>query len=454
MTVTRAPTGQDLVCLVCRKPAQDIDHVVNRGMGGSKARDVPENKVPLCRECHGLKTTGRIETWVNTGDLGDGVRRFYEWRKADSDLVITVPVEISPRYKCLVLSDGAEEGNAPPQGAVDSPSASAPSRSAGLSHEQRGAVAQDGIPGTITETSLQLPEGLPLERWVSIGETLANMDRSVGWWLGDWAIYGEGRYEEWSQVVDSLGLDRDTAQKYIYVASNVRIRIRIPNLSFSHHRLVAPLSESEQHKWLARAVKHDWKWGELRRRLLLAEDAERIKTLPTIAGTFTTIVADPPWPYQDSATRGAAEDHYDTMEIDAICELEISERRVRDLAPAHGAHLYLWVPGMHLREGWALRVVRAWGFEPATMLTWVKPQMGIGKWFRSASEYVLFCTRDGLPLTVQDKAYRNWFEADRGKHSQKPDAFYKLVQTVSPGPYLDLFGRTQREGWEVWGDEA
>ncbi|KKL71605.1 hypothetical protein LCGC14_2093280, partial [marine sediment metagenome] len=102
----------------------------------------------------------------------------------------------------------------------------------------------------------------------------------------------------------------------------------------------------------------------------------------------------------------------------------------------------------------ALQVVRAWGFEPATMLTWVKPQMGIGRWFRSASEYILFCTRDGLPLTVQDKAYRNWFEADRGKHSQKPDTFYELVQTVSPGPYLDLFGRSKRDGWEVWGDEA
>ena len=64
MSLTRHPTGQDLMCLVCLKPAQDIDHVVNRGMGGSKERDVPENKVPLCRECHDLKTEGRIKTRV------------------------------------------------------------------------------------------------------------------------------------------------------------------------------------------------------------------------------------------------------------------------------------------------------------------------------------------------------------------------------------------------------
>ena len=66
MTVTRQPTGQDLICLVCHKGDNiDIDHVVNRGMGGSKKRDVPENKVPLCRDCHRLKTDGRIETWVD-----------------------------------------------------------------------------------------------------------------------------------------------------------------------------------------------------------------------------------------------------------------------------------------------------------------------------------------------------------------------------------------------------
>ncbi len=105
MTVTRAPTGQDLKCLVCHKQAQDIDHVVNRGMGGSKKRDVPENKVPLCRECHELKTLGRIETWVRFGESSGWT---YCWQKADSDTTIRVPVEVSQRYKCLVLSAAAE----------------------------------------------------------------------------------------------------------------------------------------------------------------------------------------------------------------------------------------------------------------------------------------------------------------------------------------------------------
>ncbi|KKK53267.1 hypothetical protein LCGC14_3096490, partial [marine sediment metagenome] len=100
MSIKRYPTGADLVCLVCHKQAQDIDHVVNRGQGGSKARDVPENKVPLCRECHELKTQGRIMTEIYA-DAGGGL--YYQWqRKTDGAPWIITAVKISKRYKCLV----------------------------------------------------------------------------------------------------------------------------------------------------------------------------------------------------------------------------------------------------------------------------------------------------------------------------------------------------------------
>ncbi len=113
VTVTRDPTGQDLMCLVCLKPAQDIDHVVNRGMGGSKERDVPENKVPLCRECHDLKTVGRIETWVMQSDQGNW---YYRWRQNKRDgYWITVPVEVSKRYKCLVRTEVVPDADRQPQ---------------------------------------------------------------------------------------------------------------------------------------------------------------------------------------------------------------------------------------------------------------------------------------------------------------------------------------------------
>ncbi len=107
-SVTRHPTGQDLACLICLKADNiDIDHVVNRGMGGSKERDVPENKVPLCRGCHQAKTNGVLETNVYTGAGEEHI--YYQWRRnVDRAPWQNVPVEISTRYKCLVLSAAAE----------------------------------------------------------------------------------------------------------------------------------------------------------------------------------------------------------------------------------------------------------------------------------------------------------------------------------------------------------
>jgi len=111
-TTTRTPTGADLVCMVChqRGPGLDIDHIVNRGMGGSPARDVPENKAPLCRECHELKTKGYIKTWVEKVQYheDDPITRNYWWRRKDADVAIRTPVQVSERYKCLVACDGAE----------------------------------------------------------------------------------------------------------------------------------------------------------------------------------------------------------------------------------------------------------------------------------------------------------------------------------------------------------
>ena len=170
-------------------------------------------------------------------------------------------------------------------------------------------------------------------------------------------------------------------------------------------------------------------------------------------GLFTTIVADPPWRYSNVATRAAAEDHYPTLSIDELCGLEVNGHRIADMA-ADAAHLYLWTTNSFLRE--AFSIIDAWGFEYKTGLVWVKPQLGIGNYFRSSHEYVLFGVRGGLH--VRDSNQRSWFEVPRGRHSRKPDVFYDLVEKVSPGPYLELFARTDlfgpRDGWTPWGNQA
>jgi len=161
-----------------------------------------------------------------------------------------------------------------------------------------------------------------------------------------------------------------------------------------------------------------------------------------VPDVFVTVVADPPWQYGNTATRGAAEDHYATMTIEALCAL--------DVPAADAAHLYLWTTNGFLRE--AFTVMESWGFTYKTLLTWVKPQIGMGNYFRSCTEHVLFGTRGGLP--TNDRTLRNHFEAPRGRHSAKPDSFYDLVEKASNGPFLDMFARRRRLGWSTWGNES
>jgi N6-adenosine-specific RNA methylase IME4 len=156
---------------------------------------------------------------------------------------------------------------------------------------------------------------------------------------------------------------------------------------------------------------------------------------------YTTLVVDPPWQYTHDFIRGSAFDHYDPMSLDELAELE--------LPAADAAHLYLWVTNSHLLEGHSL--LDAWGFEYRTMLTWVKPQIGMGLYWRSVTEHVLFATRGRLETQRND--LRNCFEASRGRHSEKPDLFYELVEQASPGPYVDLFARRLRPGWAAWGNQ-
>lgn len=142
MTVTKHPTREELNCLHCGMPGPelDIDHVQNRGMGGSKKRDVPENKVPLCRPCHELKTVGEVETEVQNGVYG------WRWR---GRVWVTFSVHVDKRHKCLVKSvpDSAAGEDVTGEESVmeASPSPSAPSGSGSPAVEQQQNIAQPQV---------------------------------------------------------------------------------------------------------------------------------------------------------------------------------------------------------------------------------------------------------------------------------------------------------------------
>lgn len=167
---------------------------------------------------------------------------------------------------------------------------------------------------------------------------------------------------------------------------------------------------------------------------------------------YRTIVVDPPWLYEDKLSmgsgppvRGGAAAHYGCLTMADMLRLPVADIAAPD------AHLYLWTTNAFLVE--AHELAAAWGFRPRTMLTWVKTQIGMGHYFRNNTEHVLFCVRGRLPLLRKD--IPTAFTAPRGRHSAKPQAFFDLVESASPGPFIEIFGRGMaRMGWTALGDQV
>lgn len=173
---------------------------------------------------------------------------------------------------------------------------------------------------------------------------------------------------------------------------------------------------------------------------------------------FKTVLADPPWRFQNS-TGKVAPGHkrlarYDTMTLDDIRALPVA-----DVCEAT-AHLYLWVPNALLPEG--LRVMKEWGFNYKANIVWHKLRKdggsdgrGVGFYFRNVTEILLFGTRGKNARTLQPgRTQVNYMGTRKREHSRKPDEQYDLIESCSPGPYLEMFARGVRPKWTVWGDQA
>lgn len=175
-------------------------------------------------------------------------------------------------------------------------------------------------------------------------------------------------------------------------------------------------------------------------------------------GRFRTILADPPWRFTNRTGKIAPEHRrltrYTTLSTDLICELPIEEM-AQDTA-----HLYLWVPNALLPDG--LRVMDAWGFTYKSNIIWHKVRKdggsdgrGVGFYFRNVTEILLFGVR-GKNARTESPGRRqvNLIASRKREHSKKPDEQYKLIESCSKGPFLELFARGTRRGWHYWGDQA
>lgn len=171
---------------------------------------------------------------------------------------------------------------------------------------------------------------------------------------------------------------------------------------------------------------------------------------------YSTILADPPWQFQNRTGKMAPEHkrllRYPTMELQEIKDLPVSA-----LAAAQ-SHLYLWVPNALLAEG--LEVMKAWGFTYKSNLVWYKIRKdggpdgrGVGFYFRNVTELILFGVRGQMRTLRPARSKVNIISTRKREHSRKPDELYDLVEECSPGPYLELFARFKRFGWDQWGNE-
>src|SRR5581483_2020795 len=173
---------------------------------------------------------------------------------------------------------------------------------------------------------------------------------------------------------------------------------------------------------------------------------------------FSTVLADPPWQFQNKTGKIAPEhrrlNRYATMSLDEIKSIPVSE------IAAEPSHLYLWVPNALLSEG--LEVMDAWGFTYKSNIVWRKIRKdggsdgrGVGFYFRNITELVLFGVRGKNARTLQPgRTQVNYISSRKREHSRKPDELYPIIEQCSPGPFLELFARGKRRGWKAWGNEA
>jgi ParB family chromosome partitioning protein len=220
--------------------------------------------------------------------------------------------------------------------------------------------------------------------------------------------------------------------------------------TYEKAKAVAEAAGAEPDKYgrLLEAMDRTGRVDGVYRRLQTARQAEAIarEPPPLPAGPFRVIVADPPWAFEkrpdDDSRQGVVP--YPTLTIEELKAIPVGGLAHED------AVLWLWSTNAHLPDAFA--VLDAWGFAYKTMLTWDKERMGTGDWLRGRTEHSLFAVR-GRP-TVSLAGQTTLLRAPAREHSRKPDAFYRMVESLCPGSKVELFSRQSRPGWAAHGDEA
>lgn len=238
-----------------------------------------------------------------------------------------------------------------------------------------------------------------------------------------------------------------TAKKIEKTAPELLDTVRAGTLTIPDARQLSRLP-SAQRKSVQRLVEE----GQARnvkegmRKIRLADQVQAIKEMELPKGKYHVLVADPPWPYtkrsSDTTHRGTIP--YPSMTLDDIEALDVAALAYEDCI------LWLWTTNAFMAD--AYRVAGSWGFEVKTILTWAKDRMGLGDWLRGQTEHCLLAVKGKPVVTLSNQT--TLLHGRVGEHSEKPEEFYRLVESLCPGSKCEIFSRRRREGWNTFGSEV
>jgi N6-adenosine-specific RNA methylase IME4 len=220
----------------------------------------------------------------------------------------------------------------------------------------------------------------------------------------------------------------------------------LPELSFTHHQEVAKLTPEKQTEFLNMAVDEKLSVRELREEIRKDGIVFNSNTkLPE--GKYQVIYADPPWKYGNSMPEYFSEqaNHYPLMSIEDICNLPVKEISDKN------AVLFLWVTSPILEE--SFEVIKAWGFEYKTSFIWDKIKHNMGHYSSVRHEILLLCIKGSYPIQNK-KLYDSVLSEERTEHSKKPVFYYEMIEYLYPNSNkIELFSRSERKGWRVYGNQ-
>lgn len=265
------------------------------------------------------------------------------------------------------------------------------------------------------------------------------------------------------EIATAAGVSHDTVSKVERIqetaAPELITALRESKVSINAASDVATLPKEEQVVLVARGTKEILQAAKeiraARTEERRNERLEKIVAISTgnapvgeIAERYPVIYLDPPWRYEHAESEARAiENQYPTMSLDEIKAMDMTRVAFDDCV------MFMWATSPKLAE--AFEVLDAWGFSYRTCAVWDKQKIGMGYYFRQQHELLLVAVKGQPPTPAPADRPSSVLSYPRGQHSSKPHEVYEVIEAMYPTlPKLEMFCRTPRAGWGVWGNQS